>query len=174
MEIALANWVQYSIFGIFFCIGCGNLINLIRKKSWVESKCKILDSKLDVHEHHEMPDIGVDLDGYAYKTEEYKNEAYTPSILYQYEVDGKEYRNNRVRSAPILPLSPKDILMFTYGSTQPVWYNPSNPAQSYITPSSVIPSLLTMGLGVSSLFFFELKEYFDLLIALIANSIPEK
>lgn len=75
---------------------------------------------------------------------------YIPIIIYRYNVGGKEFRSNNVvfsgpRSYNALDI--KTIMGQIYpGSVIPVFYNPNNPAESYIYNGS--PSYLQIIIGI--------------------------
>lgn len=114
-----------------FVRGVVNIAKVTRRKRWLLTKGKILASKLY--------DTSVNVSTLSaikpMATQQKKSgDTY---IEYQYEVDGQLYTSSNFYSAALSKLKINDILIFTEGSNQNVWYNPKDPREAYLKASSI-------------------------------------
>jgi|GEM_PF-2164088 len=128
--------------------GINNIPKVIKRKIWFATEGKVVASKI----YDTSVRVGTMSKIKPMNTSvSKKNEAY---IEYEYNVDGKPYASTNFYSAPLSKLTIDDILFFTDGSTQKVWYNPRDPREAYLKASAVYPSVLYILFGgVGSGFF---------------------
>ena len=76
---------------------------------------------------------------------------YTFNVLYEYEVNGKQYQNSRLASRPVTASSTDGLSRylrdFPKGASTDVYYNPNNPTESIILPGSRYGSWFLVILG---------------------------
>lgn len=121
------------------------LVTAIARKKWHKTSAKIRDSKVDRHVSESQY---VDIGEYFSSVRTIKSVFYRPILKYAYTVDAKNYTSAKLYSVNILPIRAKDLLPIISGSTRTVYFNPQNPAQSYLFPSRLFPPFLFLLIGL--------------------------
>jgi len=82
---------------------------------------------------------------------------YTPKVEYNYEVDGKEYRNNRISFAPKSTSSRSEAESiagkYAPGKTLPVYYAPGDPKRSVLEREVSLRTYVVPAAGLVILLF---------------------
>ncbi len=119
-------WLAYVLFGIFAIVGTAMFIfltvkpltTLYQSQSWTATPCKIISARVQRHTGN-------------------KSTTYSVDILYEYQVNGKPYRNNRynfISGSSSGSSGKRDIVNKYKHMTNPVCYvNPEKPNSAVLT-----------------------------------------
>ncbi len=80
-------------------------------------------------------------------------ERYRPHLEYEYMVDGKRYKGDRIQPADVVTTKAEAQRMLDrFSDDVTVHYNPENPAEAFLEPLSAVWAWLMLAAGVILLF----------------------
>lgn len=117
-------WIILLMSVVLLSIGVTTIVKVFRAKSWIIVQGVIADSYINEHERTKKSN-----------NKSYLVTEYTPQINFDYTVEEKQYRNDRVfwgTRSNSQKSALKQIKKYPVGKPVMVHYNPNNPADSVL------------------------------------------
>lgn len=144
MEIKLTPLIP----GIFILVmGLFNLYRALVKRKWPETVGKIQKNEIIqiTAAYYSIMRIGL---SNSYNTNPSSSKKQKLILNYVYVVDGCKYTGNQLHSAPIIETR-RRLVGLHVGDKVKVFYNPKNPANSFLAHSFAWPSLVVIFIGLA-------------------------
>lgn len=143
----LATFIFVIAAIVFFALAARSNSAVGPTRNWATASATILNATVEAN-------TGTTVDGDVSTT-------YYPKVLYEYQVNGQTYRNDkRVLGSEVgkglKSWAERDIANYQRGTTVPVFYNPANPAEAVLertVPNTVFFNALAVLFVVIALFF---------------------
>ncbi len=143
--IGILGFVCLGVFLLIF-IGAGiyalNVYAREKKKATTAQTWPSVNGR--VVEAYVAEDVQVDSEGD-------QNRVFAPRVVYEYEVNGQTYQNNRLRLGIESFIGSRrkveqELARFPVGSAVKVYYNPDNPAEAVLQPGVSSKAALVIGI----------------------------
>jgi len=162
--MAIFGGVLMVVGGLTLVGGIYNYTQAVISNNWSSTSGVILESKLNMDERFS-----------SHSGMQTRERVYSPSILYQYKVDGEQYTGNRIRFAAIggsdINASRSYVDRFPVNKKVAVWYSPFNHNQAVLVKG--VEKVTNLGTLVAGIAFMLVGFIFYKLRNVYANSIPD-
>ncbi|GAB2189086.1 hypothetical protein MAH1_06930 [Sessilibacter sp. MAH1] len=140
--------IIHIIPGAFVLVmGLFNLYRALVKRKWPETIGKIQKNEIRQITIAIYPIIKIGMLN-SYNTNPGSSKKQKLILNYVYVVDGGKYTGNQLYSAPIIETRRRLVGLYV-GDKVKVFYNPKNPAKSFLAHSFAWPSLVVIFIGLA-------------------------